>query len=493
MLTKSDFLKFIQCPKYLWLAKYRKDLLTGEIDAATQKMFDDGFEVENYAYQLFPDGINAGGNNDFKKDIAKTLALLKKGSKTIFQPTFSNFKTNLFCRCDILTYDEKDGTYDIYEVKSSTQVKPIHIYDLAFQKIDLEKEGIAVGKTYLILVNNQYVRHGDIDPKKFLKIEDVTDKVNKKISGVSEKMSEALAILANKNTPPEAKILKQCKKPYECDFMGHCWEDIPEESIYDVVGGLSEKQLATLLSMGIINLKDIPDGFVTNEKFLKHIELVKSGKREVNHAEVERQLSTLEYPLYFIDYETIGGAVPLFDGLRTYENIPFQYSLHVMESPDGEIRHYEFLEREYKDPTKDLADSLMNIVGKTGTFISWNMSFEKSCNTGIANRHPEYAEFFENMNERMWDLMMIFRNGYVADRGFKASASLKKVLPVMVPHLSYKDLNIQEGGTASVSWFTLTNEKVSKKEREKLRENMLRYCELDTLAMVEIWRALREI
>ncbi|MBI2448431.1 DUF2779 domain-containing protein [Candidatus Microgenomates bacterium] len=491
MLTKSDFLKFIQCPKYLWLAKFRKDL-AGEIDAGTQKMFDDGAEVEKYAYELFTDGVMAGGNNDFKTDISKTKELLAGGAKTIFQPTFSNFNTNLYCRCDIIKLSEDNESWDIYEVKSSTQPKDIHFYDLAFQKICLEKEGLKVGKAYLILVNNQYVRNGDIEPEKLLKIEDVNNEVEEKSEEVKEEIVEALKILELKEEP-SVTILKQCKNPYECSYISHCWEGIPEESIYDVASGLSEKQLAILLDMGIINLTDIPEGFVKNEKFIKHIELVKNGQREIQKAEIESELASLEYPLYFIDYETFGGAVPLFDGLRPYENIPFQYSLHVIEAPNAEAKHYEFLEKEYKDPTKDLYESLNNIVGEKGTFISWNMSFEKSCNTGIASRNPEYKEFFEGMNERMFDLMMIFKNGYVADKGFKASASLKKVLPVMVPHLSYKELNIQEGGTASVSWFTLTDEKVDKEEREHLYQDMLKYCELDTLAMVEIWKRLSDL
>ena len=391
-----------------------------------------------------------------------------------------------------MKFNEEDGAWDIYEVKSSTQPKNIHFYDLAFQKICLEKEKLKIGKTFLILINNQYVRNGDIEPEKFLKIENVSVEVAELFEEIDKKIAKAFKILELWEEPDIA-ILKQCKNPYECDYISHGWEKIPEESIYDVANGLSKKQLEILLGMGIINLKDIPEGFVKNAKFVKHIELVKNGKQEVRKEEIERELSELEYPLYFIDYETFGGAVPLFDGLRSYENVPFQYSLHVLEAPDGEPKHYEFLEREFRNPTKDLYESLGGLIGAKGTFISWNMFFEKSCNAGIAKRNPKYKEFFENMNARMFDLMMIFKNGYVADKGFKASASLKKVLPVMVPRLSYKELNIQEGGTASVSWFTLTDEKVDREEREHLYQDMLEYCELDTLAMVEIFKRLSDL
>ena len=490
MLTKSDFLKYIQCPKCLWLGKYRKDLVP-EITEAKQRVFDDGFEVEEYTYKLFPGGVSAK-TDDFKRDKAETLRLMHSDNKAIFQATFSNFDTELFCRSDILKYDDENQVWDIYESKSSTQAKKIHFYDLAFQRLVLESEGYKIGKTLLILVNNQYIKNGEIIPTEFLKIEDVSEQVNEVLEETRIKMEEALKILKLKDYP-EVRMLKQCNDPYECDFLEFCSANIPEDSIYDVAYGLSEEQMNTLLDMGIIKIEDIPDGFIEKEKYLRHLEAMKKKEDTVDIEKIKEELGKLEYPLYFIDYETYSPAVPAFDGYRPYERITFQYSLHIQRAPGGELEHYEFLSKDFKDPAPKLIESLKNIVGEKGSFISWNMVFEKGCNSEMALRNPESKDFFENINERMFDLMDIFKNGYVVKRAFKASASIKKVLPVMVPELSYKDLNIHEGGTASVSWLKLTNETLDEEKRLALYRDMLDYCKLDTLAMVEILREVNKL
>ena len=489
MLTKSDFLKYTQCYKALWLYKYRKDLLPKELDSAMQRIFDEGYKVEDVAYKLFPGGVDAF-DSDISVAIANTKKLIAAKEKIIFQPTISNWK--LFCRADIIKLNPKTGKWDIYEVKSSTQVKDIHLIDLAFQKICFEENRMKIGRLFLVHVNNKYVRHGEIDPKKLIQIEEITEGVQALIKDVGLDIQSAHKVLDRK-TEPDVKILKQCYRPYTCDFIDYCWRNIPEDSIYDIIGGLSKNKLELLLDQGILRIKYIPDGIITNEKKLKQLNAAKTKKVFIDAKAIKKELSVLKYPLYFLDYETYSTAVPLLDGYRPYQRITFQYSLHVKKSPDAKLQHYQYLCPKLIDPTEELSKALSDVIGSKGSVIAWNMGFEMGCNEEMAERNKKYAKFFKSLNDRMYDLMESFKKGYYVHKDFKGSASLKAVLPVVVPKLSYGKLNIQEGNAASESWPILTNPSISQEEGDKLTKDMLDYCQLDTLAMVEILEELKKL
>lgn len=487
MLTKSDFIKFLQCYKYLWLYKNRKDLLSKDILPQLEKEFDEGYQVEDYAYLLFPDGMDAM-DEDFKTAIAKTKKLVNAKTPTVFQPTFCVGK--LFCRSDIIVYDKKSGKWDLYEVKSSTNVKETHIFDLAFQKVCLEDFGIKVGKISVIHVNNKYVRHGEIDPKKLLKIKDVTEDV-KQIAKETKEQIESAWKLLSQSTEPTAKILKQCDNPYGCPFVDYCWKHVPEHSIYDI--WFNEKKLNKLLDMGVLKLKDVPEEMVTAARARRHYTAVKNNKIYIEKDNIKKEIGQLKYPLYFLDYETYSSAVPMFDGYKPYQCIIFQYSLHVQEKPGAKLKHYEFLWDKMSDPTNALSETLSKQIGPTGTTMAWSMSFERARNTEMGERNPKYKKFFEGVNNRMVDLIVSFRQGYYVDRRFQNSASLKNVLPVLVPKLSYKDLGIQEGMAASESWRVMVGPKTDRKKSKQIYDDLLKYCGNDTLAMVEILRVLREV
>lgn len=489
MLTKSDFLKYTQCCKYLWLHKYRRDLVSAEVQAAVQRLFDEGYEVENIAYRLFPGGKSAF-DADIPTAVANTKKLVKARHSAIFQPTISNWK--VFCRADIIRFYAKTGKWDIYEVKSSTQAKDIHLIDLAFQKICFEENWLKIGKLYIVCVDNEYIRKGAIDHKRFLKIVDVTRAVEALIKKTGLDMAMAHKILDNKQEPA-VKILKQCHAPYDCEFTDYCLKDIPQNSIYDIAGGLSEEKLEMLIDQGIIDLKDIPDGIVTNKNALTHIKAVKTNQVFIDAKAIKEELSQLEYPLHFLDYETFNPAVPLFDGYKPYQRVVFQYSLHVKKTPNAPPEHYRYLSEKIEDPTPELAKSLAQAIGEKGSVIAWNKTFEMGCNREMKERKKQYALFFKSVNERMFDLMQCFKKGYYVHKDFKNSASIKKVLPVLVPSLSYKSLAIQEGGTASANWLKVSDSKIGKKEKEKLANDMLAYCELDTMAMVKILEVLEKL
>lgn len=481
MITKSDYIRYLQCLKLGWLNKNRPDLISQEIKDSLAGTMEDGYEVEKYAYKLFPEGKTANGEPNTKE-------LMKEGG-VIFQPTI--ISDDLHCRADIIFYNKDNETWDIFEVKSSTQEKKIHEYDLAFQKFVFEKAGYKIGKLNLMHINNEYTKKGEINVKELFKIEDITNDVNSLKKDTAEEVAILSKALKDK-AEPNVRPVKQCKNPYECMFKNYCLQGIPPKSIYSIIGKLSEKTMNKLLDDGIIKIEDIPQEYIT-ESFSKHFHAMKYDVVTMDKEGIENELEQIKYPIYFLDYETYSLPVPIFDGYRPYQNIVFQYSLHIQKSDDSKLEHYEYLAKNLVDPTKELAESLKKLIGKEGTVIAWNMGFEQGCNKDMGERAEEYREFFRDINERMYDLMTVFKKGLYIHKDFLGSASLKKVLPVLVPKLSYAELNIHEGMTASNSWYEMVNGKATEKRQKEIYEDLLKYCELDTLAMVEILNELRKI
>lgn len=479
MLTKTDYNRYLQCPKYLWLNKNRKELAP-PITEIQQALFDQGYKVEEYAHNLFPGGVEVKGW--YKKGREETQRYIREGQTAIFQ---ANAMTkNLYAKADILHFNESSNKWDLYEVKSSTKVKDEHIPDLAFQKIALERDGIPIGKTYLVHINKEYVRQGEIDPKELLKTEDLTEEVNNLRSSVEANIPKALEIIKFKEEVKK-RIGKQCDNPYECPFKEYCWNNLPEYNIFNLQR-ISEKQITQLQALGIEKIADIPDDFEMNEKQENQVVAVKAGRDFIDKQSIENALNTLSYPLYFLDYETFASAVPLFDGLKPYQQMPFQYSLHVIRNKGETPEHYEYLHTSKDNPLPGLLASMKENIGTTGSVIVWYKAFEMGRNEEMAELCPEYAEFLESVNRRVFDLMEIFSNQYYISPKFKGSASIKKVLPVVVPELSYNDLeDVQEGQTASLYWFKhIYSESADKK---RIARNLLEYCKLDTLAMVEVF------
>lgn len=484
MLSKSDYLRFLQCPRHLWLFKNRKGKVEQtELSLSSKRTIEEGNEVESYARLLFPNGKLAEGLYEEAHNATKTL--LDSGEKTIFQATV--IVEGLLVMADILEYDEDNQYWIINEVKSATEVDDDHISDTCFQKIAFEKAGFSIGRINLIHINNEYVRKGEIKPKELFNVEDISEQVKEIEPETKDSISIALKV-ASQDNEPMPKIVKQCNrnKVKQCPFIPHCWKNLPEYSIYDL-NRISEKKLVQLLDSNASAITDIPlEGFPLTEKQENQLTAAVTDKPMINKEAIKAELSGLEYPLYFLDYETFFPAIPLFDGYKPYQQMTFQYSLHVVEAEGEKAKHFEFLQKEYADPLPALPESLRANIGDTGTMIVWNKTFEVLRNKEMGEMHPEYAPFFESLNSRVYDLMDIFTKQYYVHPAFKGSTSIKKVLPVLVPELSHSDLEISEGATASIKWF----EMVSQNKDDGLYENLLEYCELDTLAMVRVFEAL---
>lgn len=459
--------------------KQRKDLAP-EVDDALQHIFDEGNRIDELAKQLFPGGVDVDGFGFQAADDTKKA--IESGATALYQPTF--IAGDLQCRGDILV---KNGdAWDLYEVKSSTKVKEEHIADAGFQVITMERAGLVINRIFIVHVNNQYVREGDIDPGGILTKTEVTREVRNEIPVIEPIIPRALAVAHDWEKTPGKLHLESCRDPYKCEFLPCYIGEFEDDHIYAIASELDTDRVKAFLERGLLKPEQVPPEKLEEIGAYKVPHDHSNPTVEIQKEMIQSELEALEYPLYFFDYETVNPAIPPYDGYRPYQMIPFQYSLHILHEPGGQLEHKEFLAEHDEDPAEALVKALREHAGDTGSFISWNAPFERTRNKELAQRLPEYASFLYSVNERMYDLMHIVKKGYYVDSRFEGSASIKKVLPVLVPELTYKNLVIQEGGTASRSWFTLIDPNTPEDEREELKKNMLAYCERDTEAMVRL-------
>jgi hypothetical protein len=481
LLTKSKYLAGLQCSKLLWALVNDKNSIP-DVSEAQQKIFDVGTNVGIFATKLYPDGIKVS-EDGFIENINQTKKLLRE-KKPLFEAGF--MIKNLFSRADILV-PNKDG-WDIVEVKSSTSVKDINIHDVSFQKLVYELSGLKIIKCYLMYINNQYIKQGEIEPEKLFIKEDITDDVLEFSEDIHERINQMLKII-NSNKP-YSLISPKCFDPYNCALLDICWKDIPENSVFDLMRG--GKKSWTLFESNILTIKDIPNNFELTEKQGIQRDCEISKKPFIDKGAIKQFLSTIQYPIYYFDFETINPCIPLYDGMSPYKRIPFQYSLHIQNEPDGELKYISFLADEKKDPRKAILDSMKENLGDKGTILAWNQSFEIGVIKELITYLPEYSEWGIKIIERFNDLIIPFRNFSYYNPVQKGSASLKKVLPALTD-LSYDELEITDGGDASNSYERICREELSKEEIDKIRADLEKYCELDTLAEVEILKVLREM
>lgn len=488
-LSKSDYMLYLRHPAWLWLKKHDKSKLP-PISEDTQAIFDAGFVFEAYAEQLFPGAVKVKSSKDgyfgYLDLVPKTQEVLATSAKTILQARFE--AGDITCICDVLVrIDQK--TFDLYEIKSSTYAKVEHEPDLAFQVEVIEKSGFSIGRIYVIHVNSSYVRHGEVNFKDLTKITEVTDKVKAIKEETQGSIQKAIEVM-NLNERPDISPA-HVKMGAFSDWLSiyKTMADLDEYSIYDLASPGAAK-IAELEALGIKKLVDIPTDFKLDAKQSNQIQATKSGKPLINESKIKEFLNKIKFPLYFLDYETLSSVVPYFDGLGPYKQLPFQYSLHKLDKIDGHLEHFEYLQTDNSNPIGPLTETLKSHIGDHGTILVWFEGFEKSCNELMGKIAPEYEEFYSNINARVVDLMLPFFNGHYVHKDFFGSASIKNVLPVLIPELSYKDLDIHAGGAAQRLWMESILEGKREGEKEKILADLLKYCELDTLAMVRIYQFL---
>lgn len=496
ILSKSNYMTFLKHPAWLWLEKHDPDRLPA-VDANTQAIFDAGNLFETYAEQLFPDAVTLGykKNGHFDYDMynelpKRTAEALGSGAKTILQGRVE--VVGITCTFDVLERNT-DGTFNLFEIKSSTSAKPEHEHDLAFQTIVLERAGLQIANVYVIHVNNEYVRNGAINPKEITDITEVTSAVRALKDQTEVNIQKALRVMELPEMPdPSPRFARNGAFNDWLAIYETLTGGFDTYSIYNLTTA-GARRIGALEDIGVSSIADIPDEINLTPKQHRQVIATKRGERLIDADEIRDFLKMMEYPLYFLDYETFAGVIPVFDGLRPYQQVPFQYSLHIIPSPGADAIHKEYLHTENSLPATPLLKQMREDIGPHGTVLVWFQNFEKGRNAEMAELVPEFNEFLYDINDRVIDLMTPFAEGWYVDKDFFGSASIKAVLPVLVPELSYKVLEIQEGGTAQRTWMDTVLGGNNVEQKEKILQDLRKYCELDTLAMVKIWEVLSRV
>lgn len=487
-LSKSQFMMGLQCVKRLWLYNYRRDLKP-PVGPEQQRLFDEGHAIGELARDYFPGGTFVDA--DFRRlpqAVKLTAELVEGGTDAIFEGAF--VFGGALVRCDILKRN-KDGSWDLIEAKGSTAVKDEQLRDVAVQRYVLEGAGLKIRKTLLMHVNGAFVKNGPIDPARFFALEDITAQTSSLLAVTARDLERFKEVLALEETP-EISIGRHCSEPHDCEFRGHCWKGVPEHSIYDIPR-LSWEKKNQLKAMGILLFRNVPDAFDLSEGQKLALKAEKTGQTLLDREKLAGFLAKIKYPLYHIDFETIMPGLPLYDGSRPYQQVTFQVSLHVQAGPGAEPAHSEYLGDGKNDPRPGLLRFLLEKIGPEGTLLAYNASFEMKRIEELARDFPEHGPALSALLPRFEDLMQPFLERAYVHPACHGRFSLKKVLPALVPGMTYEGLAVAHGGDAQLAYYSLLSGGLSPAGGEKLRKDLKVYCGQDTLAMVKILEHLYRI
>ena len=486
--SKSKYCSFWQCPKIVWLDKYKPE--EKEVDESALGRMKSGNEVGDLAMTLFGDftEVTTFGDNE-KLDLdamkRKTTDCINKGIENICEASFDY--NGLYCAVDIL--HKENGGYAIYEVKSATNLKYYYLVDVAYQKYVLEKCGVKVTGTYVVCINNEYVRHGEIDVKKLFRINNVKDLIIDEYEVVERNLNRAEEIL-DSDKEPDIDIGEQCSLAHDCAYWKYCSKHLPEHNVFEIYRCNKKWEL---YKNGIVSYEDLQKYAQLNPMQTRQVDFTLNDRGTyVDNRLIDEFLSTLSYPLYFLDFETMQEIIPPFDGVKPYEQIPFQYSLHYIESDGGELKHKEFLGVSGEDPRRAIAESLCENIPENVCVLAYNKKFECGRLKELAEEFPDLSKHLLNIKHNVKDLLDPFQKGAYYNKAMGGSFPIKSVLPAIFPDdptLDYHNLEEIHNGGEAMTIFPLIKD-MPPEEQERTRKNLLKYCELDTLAMVKIWQKL---
>ena len=489
LLTKSRFVSGLQCLKMIHLDWY-KNGTPSPVTQAQQFIFDQGDRVGVLAQQRFPGGVLVDVAYYAREEAEEeTQRLLADASvNVLYEASFRSHDVHV--RCDILER-HGDGTFGLIEVKSSTSAKSQYLPDIAVQLWVLEGAGLAVSTAHLLHINREYVYPGgEYALDELFNLVDVTEEARSVITdGLPQDAESMLRVLSDPETP-DIPVGRHCKKPYTCAYYDHCHVGLPDHSVAQLPRA-GEALLDKLDAAGIKDIREIPDDFEGLSASQQRVRDTLVGGESYVGAELARALGSVEYPLFFLDFETFNPGLPLFPGTRPYDLVLFQWSLHVRTDAGSEETHAGFLAEGEEDPRGEFLKSLLEQIGPEGSIVVYS-AFEASRLRELAVLYPEHAGAIEGVISRIVDLLTIVRD-HVYHADFHGSYSLKAVLPALVPDLNYGDLEVQEGGGASATFFAMRLLDPPSSERQTRYEALWEYCKRDTLAMVRVFDALGEL
>jgi predicted RecB family nuclease len=487
MLSKSKFVGGWQCEKQAHLTANFPKLAT-PFDSATLARFAGGTRFGELARSLWPDGVlvdSPAFRHD--KSVEWTRDLIEQTEvDVIFEGGFTALETRV--RADVMIRNRESGEWDLVEVKSSSSAKEVHDIDMAIQRAVLEASGISVGTTGVMIVDSSYVRGtGAVTPDGLFKIVDRTEAVAALLPDVIN-LNEHLHDVIESDTVPDINIGPHCEEPYDCQFFDHCSADRPTDWILALPGfGLGK--VSEFESRGVVAISEIGSAEKLNVLQKRAVDSSVSGAPWVSER-LSEVLSDIGHPIRFIDFETVGPAVPLYPSTRPREVIPFQWSCHTLQS-DDKLEHSDYLAGGESDPRREFVDSLLRSVGTEGPVLVYS-PYEQTTLRRLAMQFPDIASEIDSLIGRFVDLLSLVKENYYHP-DFKGSFSIKGVLPVMVPGYDYSDLAIGEGETASATFVGIVEGRVVDDELDEVRSELLEYCKRDTEAMVRIWQRLESI
>jgi hypothetical protein len=449
-LTKSNLLNGTDCQKRLHYTLFKSNLAIWEKDPALEFLAKQGYDFEKIVCGLYPMALH--------------------------QPEY--VYDGIYVRPDIV-----DGN-ELIEVKSSTKVKEEQILDAAIQYYVITGKEIELKKCYIAVVNREYVLKGKLNPKKMVKIVDVTAEGLALMPEVEKLISSCRATAKLKRAPSKT-VGQHC---FDCPFIETCSKELLKASVFDLRRG--GKKSWELYDLGVKEIKDIPESYkLTSFQEIQRDAAINGTY--VDKTKIKSSIGKLKYNLNFLDFEAFIAAIPRYDGCSPYDQVTFQASLHVQRTPGGELEHFEYLHNEDSDPRENIAKFLVENIDEKGSVIAYHASYEKGRILEMAKKYPKYRKRLESIADRLWDLEDIFNKGYYVSSEFKGSTSIKKILPVFVPELDYSTLSISNGALAYIGYLEMINYKTSSRKKKEIYSSLLEYCKMDTYAMYAILESLR--
>lgn len=485
-ISKSRFVAGCQCLKRLYLQLHKPEL-AAEPDDASDAIIEQGREVGLLARQLFPGGVEVR-NDGLDEAIRATRELTaNREVPAIFEGTFEH--GGVLVRVDIL-HRRRDGRWRLIEVKSTTDVKDHHLEDVAVQHRVVSRSGVDLAESCLAHVSRDYVYEGGpIDASRFFRIRNLTRQVERLQAELTVQLRSEFRILAMSEVP-NIPAGRHCSNPFTCEFFDHCNPPIPEDHILRLPR-IHASTVAKLVALGIQSIHNIPEDYPLKGRLRRACTSVQNGKPWYG-PELTDKLGELKYPLYFADFETINPCIPRFPAMRPYDQIPFQWSVHVQRLPGAAPEHFEFLTTDRSDPRQAFISSLCDVLGDHGSIVVYSQQFESQRLLDLVSWLPQFSTRITKIQRRLWDLLPVVRN-HVYHPAFAGSYSLKSVLPALVPEMTYASMEVADGQAAGLAWESLISGDCSEAERQRKRKALLDYCGQDTLGMVSLLELLSSV
>lgn len=478
-LTKTEYLSGAQCLRQLWWRRHEPGAVELQPDRVLQDLFDQGQQVGALARERFPGGVLVPAAMSREDRTRRTAEAIDAGATVLFEAAF--LADGVFVVCDVLVR-EPDG-WHLIEVKSASRRKDEHLHDLAVQAHVLARAGLAVTRLGVMHLNPEFAHPdgGDLFARA-----DVTALARAHTSDVPAQIEAQRAALAG--PLPASPIGLHCAEPWECAFKERCWPADPWH--IGRLHGVGAKRADQWMRSGVTDMRQLPEKALANPTVRRQLTAMVRGTRIVERSLHHALAPFDERPLGFLDFETVARAVPVWPAMSPWEMAAAQFSYHEL-GPDGSVRHEEHLAEGPEDARPLVARRLVDATRHAARIVTYS-SFEKSRIRALQLAVPALAPELAALEAKLVDLLPVVRE-HVYDPAFLGSFSLKTVLPALVPDLSYQDLVIVDGRLASVEIARLlfVADRIPLAERDRVRRDLLAYCERDTWAMVRLLEVLR--